>query len=100
MKWTKDFPWLLWTLAGVALVVITISLASTNHPVVSTNDQADHLIPVTGQPFPGCQFAQPKIRGIRGNFCVILDGFDELKKLATTSNIQPHRLHLYPPNVK
>jgi hypothetical protein len=29
MKWTTDFPWLLWTLAGVALVVLHISTRPT-----------------------------------------------------------------------
>lgn len=100
MKWRKDFPWLLWTLAGVAFVIITISLASTNPQAVSTNDQTDHLIPVTGQPFHDFHLSQPRIREIRGNFYVILNGFDELKEFSSTRDIQPNQLHLYPPNVK
>lgn len=100
MKRTKDFPWLLWTLAGVALVFITILLASNNHQVVATNSESSQLVPVTGQPFHDFYLSQPRIRGARGNFSVIRDGFDELKELSLTRDIQPHRLRLYPPNVK
>lgn len=100
MKWTKDFPWLLWTLAGVALVVITISLASANHQAVSTNGEPGHLVPVTGQPIHDFHLFQPRIREIRGNYYVILNGFDELKEFSSTQDVQPNRLHIYPPNVK
>ncbi len=74
MKRNKNVPWLLWTLAGAALVILTISLAPTHHQTVPADSGPGQVVPITGQPIPDFHLSQPRIREIRGNFYVILNG--------------------------
>ena len=86
--------------SGAVLVIITISLTTTHHQTVPAGSESGQIMPVTGQTTPDIHLSQPRIREIRGNFYVILNGFDELKEFSPTGHAQPRHLHIYPPNVK